>query len=181
MRLNECCQLLTSDVRKIDGVWCIIISEDQEDGGDLGDLKRVKTDAGERFVPVHPELERIGFLNYVAEMREKKKSERLFPDLPSGAHGYYSDPFSKWFSGEDRFLDKLGLRNKLTTFHSLRHNYRDTMREARLSRDVVLQLGGWAGGKTDDDYGKGLKASTLYREIEKVAYPGLDLSHLYLT
>lgn len=180
MRLNECCQLLTADVRQIDGVWCIIISEDQEEGGDEGDRKRVKTDAGERYVPVHPELERIGFLTYAEQKREEKVT-KLFPELPRGANGYYSDPFSKWFSGTGRFLDKLGLKSKQTTFHSLRHTYRDAMREANFSRDVVLQLGGWAGGRTDDDYGKGLRASTLYREIEKVAYPGLDLSHLHQT
>ena len=49
----------------------------------------MKSEAGQRVVPVHPELVRIGFLDYVAAM--KKASERkLFPDLRRGAEGYYS-------------------------------------------------------------------------------------------
>ena len=40
-------------------------------------------------------------------------------------------------------------------------------------------VGGWASnGGVSDDYGGGLKPSTLYREIRKVKYPGLDLGHL---
>ncbi len=47
-------------------------------------------------------------------------------------------------------------------------------------REVVLQLGGWAGASTDADYGDGLKHSTLYKEISKVRYEGLDLTALYV-
>ncbi|MBP2312982.1 DUF6538 domain-containing protein [Azospirillum soli] len=174
MRLNECCQLLTSDVRSIDGVDCILIHEDPE-GGDEADKKRVKTDAGERYVPIHPELAKLGFIVFVAEQRRAKQS-RLFPELTLGANGYYSDPFSKWYS---RFLKSAGAYTTKTTFHSFRHCYRDAMREAGLPRDVVLALGGWEGGSVDDDYGSGFRASTLYQQIEKIAYPGLDLSHLH--
>lgn len=174
MRLNECCQLLTSDVRQIDGVNCIVIQEDPE-GGDEADKKRVKTEAGERYVPVHPELAKIGFLAFAEEQRRTKQA-RLFPELPIGADGYYSGPFSKWYS---RFLKAAGAYTKKTTFHSFRHCYRDAMREAGLSRDVVLALGGWEGGSVDDDYGNGLRASTLHSQIKKISYPGLDLSHLH--
>ena len=41
-------------------------------------------------------------------------------------------------------------------------------------------MGGWASGATDDNYGSGLRASTLARDIEAVRYEGLNLSHLYL-
>ncbi len=176
MRLNECCQLDVTDVKTLDGVACILIREDSEGAGDDGDRKRVKSEAGERFVPVHPELERLGFLAHVAAM-QKKEEKRIFPDLLAGANGYYSDPFSKWFR---RFLDKTGANEGKVSFHSFRHNYRDALREADISRERVRALGGWTdGGGAEDIYGKGLKASTLRAEIEKVAYPELDLSHLY--
>ena len=100
MRLNECVQLRSDDVAVLDGVDVILIRADEE-----GD-KRLKTDASERFVPIHSELKKIGFPTYV---RHKKLAGnlRLFPDLPKGKRGYYSDPFQKWFS---RFLTSIGAK-----------------------------------------------------------------------
>jgi integrase len=96
MRLNECCQLVINDVRYMREVPAIVIAEDTQVGGDEADAKRVKTEAGERFVPVHPELERLGFLRHWQAMKEAGR-RRLFPDLRPGANGYYSEPFSQWF------------------------------------------------------------------------------------
>ena len=54
MRLNEICQLHTSEVRKLDGIWCFIITVQ-------GDDKRLKTASSERVVPVHPTLTTLGW------------------------------------------------------------------------------------------------------------------------
>ena len=168
MRLNECCQLAVDDVATKDGVDVILVRAN-------GDGKRVKSEAGERLIPVHPELKRLGFLGHVEAMRAAGEA-RLFPDLPMGAKGYFSDPFQKWFS---RFLRKAGAKAPRTSFHSFRHCFRDALREADVPRDAVLALGGWAGnGGTEEIYGGGLKASTLAREVARVRYPGLDLGHL---
>jgi integrase len=171
MRLNECVQLRTDDVAVLDGVDVVLIREDEE-----GD-KRLKTDASERFVPIHPELKKLGFLDYVAQVRCSGE-RRIFPELPRGKRGYYSDPFQKWFS---RFLTQIGTKTPKTSFHSFRHCYRDALREADISQERVRALGGWTSkGGAEEIYGAGHRASTLAREIEKVRYPGLDLSHLYL-
>ncbi|MCK1491305.1 site-specific integrase [Bradyrhizobium sp. 180] len=114
MRLNECCQLVTADIQQYEGVPVILIT-DAANGGDEdeADRKRIKTKAGKRFVPVHPELQRIGFLDYVKEMKAAK-SQRLFPELKPGKQtGYLSDPFSKWFNDKRRFLGKLGLAGQV--------------------------------------------------------------------
>ena len=178
MRLTECCQLFVSDIQEIDNTPCILINDDPDGDEDEQDAKRVKTDAGKRYVPVHPELVRIGFLNFVKE-KKSPGGRRLFPELKKGADGYYSGPFSKWFNDTNRFLDKAGAKAKGTSFHSFRHNYRDALREADISPQRVRALGGWArGGGAEEIYGGGLKASTLYKEIEKIEYPGLNLSHL---
>jgi integrase len=144
MRLNECVQLRTDDVAVLDGVDVILIRADEE-----GD-KRMKTDASERFVPIHSELKKIGFLTYV---RHKKLAGnlRLFPDLPKGKRGYYSDPFQKWFS---RFLTSIGAKTTKTSFHSFRHCYRDALREADISTERVRALGGWTSkGGAEEIYG----------------------------
>jgi integrase len=170
MRLNECVQLRTDDVAVLDGVDVILIRTDDE-----GD-KRLKTDASERFVPIHSELTKIGFLTYVAKMK-RAGAVRLFPDLPKGKRGYYSDPFQKWFS---RFLVGIGAKTPKTSFHSFRHCYRDALREADISSERVPALGGWTSkGGAEEIYGAGHRASTLAKEIEKVRYPGLKLTRLY--
>jgi integrase len=171
MRLNECVQLRIDDVAVRDGVDVILIRTDDE-----GD-KRLKTNASERFVPIHSELTKIGFLTYVANMKRTGEM-RLFPELPKGKKGYYSDPFQKWFS---RFLVGIGVKTPKTSFHSFRHCFRDVLRDADMSTERVRALGGWTSkGGAEEIYGAGHRASTLAKEIEKVAYLGLDLSHLYL-
>ena len=70
------------------GADVILVRRDEE-----GD-KRLKTAASERIVPIHSELKKIGFLKY-AEARREIDQIRLFPELPKGRAGYYSDPFQK--------------------------------------------------------------------------------------
>lgn len=173
MRLNEICQLTLDDFAVMDGTHVILIR-----GSEDGETKRVKTEAGHRFVPVHPELKRLGLLAFVEKQRIKlAPGALLFPELPAGTTGYRSDPFSKFFA---RFLDKVGIIDPKKVFHSFRHNYRDALREADISIEKVRALGGWSTGNTEDDYGKGLRASTLATAIEAVGYPNLDLSHLHI-
>lgn len=71
-RLNELCQLLVNDI-KFDGDIAFFSINDDGD-------KKLKTSAAVRIVPIHSELVKMGFMDYVKEMREKK-SVRLFPEL----------------------------------------------------------------------------------------------------
>lgn len=170
MRLNEVCQLSEDDIVIDDGTDIILVRSD-EDG-----VKRVKTSAGHRFVPIHPELKRLGFLDHVAAVRAKQPPKaRLFPDLTTASTGYISDNFSKWFAN---FLDKVGIKDARKNFHSFRHTFRDALREAEIPQDRVRELGGWSSGSTEDDYGSGTRPSTLAREIAKVRYEGLNLDGL---
>jgi putative transposase len=80
-----------------------------------------------------------------------------------------------------RFLTQIGAKTPKTSFHSFRHCYRDALREADISQERVRALGGWtAKGGAEEIYGGGHRASTLAREIEKIGYPGLDLSRLHV-
>lgn len=172
MRLNEICQLTLDDFSVEDGVDIILIRND-DDGG----TKQIKTAAGQRFIPVHSELRRIGLIHYVAARREKSvPTDALFPELSIGSTGYRSDQFSKYFS---RFLGHAKITDKKKVFHSFRHTYRDALREADISIEKVRALGGWSGKNTEDHYGSGLRTTTLAEAIEQISYPKLDLSHLY--
>ena len=93
-RLNELAPLSADDV-KLDaasGVRFITIIEDQEAG------RSVKTDSSVRAVPIHPELIRIGLLDFVDHVRRSDgQSARLFPKLTPGPKGGFGEAFSKWF------------------------------------------------------------------------------------
>ncbi|WP_419951293.1 DUF6538 domain-containing protein [Methylobacterium sp.] len=180
MRLGECCQLRTDDVTSYDGVNVILINDLTDGQEDETDRKRVKTEAGRRFVPVHPELERIGFLNFVERQRARKE-RRLFPEITPDSQGSLSGTFSKWFNDKRRFLGKLGLVQEGISFHSFRHNYRDALREAGIPLDCVRALGGWRRDSDGEEaiYGNGHRAQTLYGHIQKIKYPEIDLSRLY--
>lgn len=176
MRLNEICQLNVEDMRVVDGIHCFIGTMDVENG--VVD-KKLKTSSGERLIPVHPELIRIGFLEHVSE-RKNSRGENLFPDLTVAKSGYYRDTFSKFFA---IFLDKACAKAPRTSFHSFRHNFRDALRQARVDREIALALGGWAGDGADDDeaadnYGRGFKATTPFAAISEISYD-LDLMHLH--
>lgn len=172
-RCNELCQLLPSDIHQTEGVWVISINDE-------GD-KHVKTKAGIREIPVHPELIKMGFWDYVRQMRREK---RLFPELKPNARGAYSDEMSRWFG---RFLETVNRTLKAKdrmgqghVFHSFRHTFRTELRNNDASNEHVLRLGGWERGSSLADHYGTISIKVLEKTmVEKVRYDGLDLSHLY--
>ncbi len=177
LRLNEACQLDIADIQIVEGVDCIFVSAGM---AAPDNDKKLKTRSSERYIPIHPMLREIGFLEFVAERRQTG-GRKLFPELGLSSTGYYSDPFSKWFR---RFLDKAGASSPKTCFHSFRHSYRDALREARIEHDIQLALGGWAaadgkeGAQAAASYGRGYRLATLADAVELVRYGELGLDKL---
>ncbi|WP_135078306.1 site-specific integrase [Terasakiella sp. SH-1] len=176
VRLNECCQLLVSDIKIIDGYHCILIRYDDDDGEEV---KNVKNESSERFLVIHPMLIKLGFIHHY-EQQKKAGETHLFPELPIGSTGYYSDPFNKWFN---RSLLKKKLDINGPTFHSLRHMYCDALRAAQVPQDIQRTLGGWSSKNGEEDtidykvYGRGYPPDVQHEHISKVTYD-VDLSHL---
>lgn len=173
-RLNELCQLRIADVRKVDSVWCLDINT-------VG-AKKLKTKAAIRLVPIHPELKRLGFLKFV-EQRRLSKSEKLWEGVEAGSTDYASDAVSKWFA---RFLrETIGAgerRAEKLAFHSFRHTMKDALRAAGVQDSVQDALLGHKEPmrRVPAGYGEGYKPPRLLKELSKVRYDGLDLSHLYV-
>lgn len=179
-RCNEACQLYTEDVKTIEGITFIAVREEREDGSKCD--KKLKTKQSKREVPLHPELIRLGFMDFVQERRRDGASPRLFPELTPGHKGYFSDSFSKWFA---RFVEvNLGSGCR-ATMHSFRHQFRDATRVARLPAETVARLAGWEDGEGPasrqmNHYGRGAGyLRTLAEDLAKIEYPGLDLTHLH--
>ena len=121
-RLGELAHLLVADVRQESGVWCLDITEDGE-----GE-KSLKTAGSHRLVPIHPELIRLGLLDYHARQLAAG-SQRLFPEIEADTRGFYSGRPSRWFRS---YSAAIGLKaaDKTINFHSFRHGVADALRRA---------------------------------------------------
>ncbi len=170
LRLNEICQLTEDDIQEIAGHHVFRMTDEG--------VKALKTPAARRKVPVHPELERLGFLVYVNSIRtDHAPRSRLFPDLSVAKTGYASDNMSKWFA---RFLDKRGISDRELGFHSFRHAFKDRMDAAGIDTERKQLIGGWARRGTDRVYGNAedVRVPLLAVEVRKISYPGCPSSEV---
>ncbi|WP_160140512.1 site-specific integrase [Blastochloris tepida] len=172
-RREELAQLKVRDVMldDVSGRWFLNLTN-------LEDDQSLKTDGSVRKVPVHRELIACGFLEYVAARRRKELDGWLFPLLTPNSEGIRGDSWGRWFG---RKLDELGLSDPRLVFHSFRHTFLDRCRDCDVPREIAYAFTGHATGKTvGDDYGRGFSITRLAREMDKVRYPGLDLSAYYV-
>lgn len=133
-RLSELAQLTPADVQQDGAIHLLDLNDDTPD-------KRIKTDAGRRRVPLHPELIRLGFLRYVASVEGE---ESLWPKLPK-REGKPGGFFSAWFGTYRRGLG-LGAR---PDFHCLRHNVRTALARAGVRGDVIDAIVGHEPGGSE--------------------------------
>ncbi len=144
--------------------------------------KRTKTDASERVVPVHPEVIRLGFLNYVEARRDADGAGAwLFPSLSPDKLTAGVPAWSKWFG---RYLRGAGVTNKAKVFHSFRHTVKDALRRGGADHEIREDLIGHAQASTvSGGYGANAMlsrwgAEALSDAINRISYPGLDLSRV---
>ena len=177
-RRGELAPIRVADVQRdsTNDAVMLTITEDREAG------KSLKTRNSQRVVPVHPELRKLGFLDYVEKVRrEHGEKAWLFPlvapDKSGGAAAW-----TKWFG---RYIRSLGIKDAAKVFHSLRHNFIDALRAGGVDEEMREALAGHGWWRTSTNRGYGAKdmvrrftAKTLVAAVERVAYPGLDLSHL---
>jgi len=87
-RQEELAQLVVADVRTEGGVSYIVVTDEGE-----GD---VKSEPSRRTVPLHRDVLKLGFLDYVRAMKKAGK-ERVFPDMTPDRYGRWAGNWSKWF------------------------------------------------------------------------------------
>ena len=167
MRLEELCKLAPGDVRDAGGFRVLDVLANEHG--------RVKEDASNRTVPLHPALVELGFLEHV-EARREAGSALLFPELRrAGPDKRLGSAFTKWFG---RYCTKIGLSDPALTFHSFRKNLATALHRAGISESIAADILGHAHKTTSYRiYSEGTAAKPLYEAICKVEYD-LDLSHL---
>ncbi|NOX41603.1 MAG: site-specific integrase [Alphaproteobacteria bacterium] len=165
-RLNELCQLDVGDVQEEDGIPFLKLTDE-------GEYQRNKTNLTRRS-PLHPVPLKLGFLSFVSQRRQRGPG-LLFAGLKRGNYGYYSDAMTKNFSA---YLKAIGAKTEKTSFHSLRHNFEDACRNSRVEWSIMNALQGHAEKGQGGRYGDGYHLEVLKAEMDKLAYPGLDLSRI---
>ena len=100
----------------------------------------MKTEAARRLVPLHSELLRLGFFDYVQDIAAKGKN-RIFPEISKEKH--WGTTASKWFTRYRRKvgvpdLDNLG---RAKVFHSFRKTVVTQLRQNRMSNGAPIDIG----------------------------------------
>jgi len=149
-RQAEICQLNTSDIIEIDGVWVFNIT-DEYDKTTGEKIKSVKNQNSIRRIPIHQTLIDIGILKYVSSI----KTKQLFPELNSKNDGIGAA--QKW---ANYFLKKCGVHTAYTkTFHSLRHTF---ITKTISSGIAPIHVGAITGHLSKDDFGAVAEIANTY-------------------
>ncbi|AXK38493.1 site-specific integrase [Crenobacter cavernae] len=175
-RLEELGQLHLDDVQQHEGQWFLRIRA-------LQPSQKLKTSTSARTVLVHEELLNIGFINYVAGLREQGE-ERLFPALTPDKYDKYTKTFSTWFN---EYLDAHVVDDRRYTYHSFRHAFEEYAGWSGLTHYQVDGILGHAPTGMAKIYGKKqggrrrFEPRVLADGMQKFRVEGLDLSHLHCT
>lgn len=160
--LNEICGLLLNEIIA-DGVTMphLIFQENT--------LRGLKREARERWIPVHPRLIDLGFLDYVEALRSEG-AVALFPELwiyngKRGGDQYRAIVWDKLIDWLRRQGAKIpcGITGKEADFHSIRSTVLSLLDRADINQNIVADLAGHAR--------KGV-AATTYQDL--VATGGLQ-------
>jgi len=174
-RINELAQLYLDDVRVTDAkVWYLDFNLNGADKLDVDDPddKSLKTINSIRSVPLHSEVLKLGFLEYVQALRAAKH-KRLFPELLHYRMKGYGKAAGSWFN--DRYLGRsLGIkRDGRKVFHSFRHTFVTSLFDAELPDATVSQLSGHAqeGSMAATRYRKEQAPDKLQPYVERLKFP----------
>lgn len=168
-RLSEIIQLHLSDCFLDDDYPHISINEDGPEKPGDPDYKHVKSEAGVRLIPLHPDLFEMGFREFFDGQRKLAgKRKRLFSRIRYGADGHPSTPYSKKFG---RLLSKVQLDDPQLVFHSFRHTMMDAFRNSGTSKFVVDRIIGHQDQSAAGEYGIGVSKQVAWEAMASIKMP----------
>ncbi len=133
-RLEEFAQLRIEDIQEEEGIWFFRINDEGN--------RQLKNAQSRRRVPIHPEVCRLGFLDYVKSF-PPEPSGLVFPNLQPGGSdrklGFY---FSKWFGA---YRKAVGVYEDKLDYHSFRASFITKLYVASVSEAMVHVLVGHEG------------------------------------
>lgn len=175
-RIEEITQLRVEDVQCINGVWALRICN-------LDSEQKLKTETSYRWVPLHEDVIKCGFLRYVQEQKQSGQ-DLVFPSQSNdNKYGRWGGALGHWYS---RYLDKIGLTDPRLSYHSFRFTFKQRCTLCGIDMEVRDALTGhWVSKSTPGrGYMKTLNHQypfpALVSAIRKLHYAELDLQHLYV-
>ena len=180
MRPNEAAQLHVADLKRTQkGTWYLDIEDtSDEDEGSDGAAKTLKTTTSRRKIPLHPEINKIGFVQFVEQRKKSGVGLRLFPHLKPDTYGNHATYALKRF--REIYLPSAIKLEPRQSFYSFRHSWRDALRRIDAQPATLQALGAWSQGKlTSDDYGDKADPDYQAQFMAKISFEGLDLSQLH--
>lgn len=172
-RVNEIASLQLVDLLEMDGLLCIKISDEW-------DRQSVKNDASRRRFPVPQVLLDYGFASYVERLKATGQPY-LFP-MFFGENRTFGKEASRQFNRLIR-TKRVGVFDREVTFHSLRHNLLNALRDGGADAKTIADISGHTTEAIDDVlhrvYLKPDKAGKLKEALDRVCYEGLNILNPY--
>jgi integrase len=139
---------------------------------DAKDGLTVKNQPSERFVPIHPVVVKLGFLDYVQALRDAN-IYWLFPDITADKYGNKAAKFGEWFN--DYLRTTCSIVDDRKVLYSFRHTFKDLTRACGMPDELQRAIMGHAGRGVADSYGSGFGFYRLSEAIKMVRIPGLSI------
>lgn len=159
-RREEICGLQVEDVSELDGIAYIDIRRNV--------TRRVKNDQSVRYLALHPEILRLGFLDYVSAI--KKLGYRLvFPDLKAtNTNALLGDRlYDEFIAGMRIAIPDATARKKV--IHSFRHALGNNLKQARVHTEIRADILGHGGkGETDERYCDPIALRSMLDDLIKI-------------
>ncbi|TCV81264.1 hypothetical protein [Sulfurirhabdus autotrophica] len=158
-RREELTGLLIEEVGEVEGILYLHFKDNT--------LRKLKKDTCERMTPMHIEIIRLGFSEYVATVRDSG-ADRLFPGVVN------SDGLTDWFVPFVK--DRIGEYDFKQDVHSFRHTLKTAARNIPLPTEIHDAITGHKTPGVGSSYGSIAGVKTLKREIDKVVYADVVLT-----
>ena len=129
--------------------------------------RRIKNDYSGRFIPIHPEVLRLGFREYIAALKALDYA-LVFPDLksPTSNSPLGDRLYDEFIVGLKAAVPEQGKRKKV--IHSLRHALGSTLKREKVDSEVRADILGHAGDTTTEEtYADATEISTMLGELLK--------------
>lgn len=160
LRREEFCGLMIADVAVDAPIPFIQVQPNEQ--------RTLKTAQSERMLALHPELIRLGLLDYAATL-EAIGHTHLFPELvsPSSNSPLGDRYYDEWKPG----LTKLGF-----TPHAQRHFFNNALKQKMVGSELRADLMGHGGkGETEERYAD---AIGLAQQLELIAHVPVNSGHI---
>ena len=165
-RVGELCQLWAENVEKIDGISVVHIRP-APDGGTS------KTEGSERTIPLHPELVRLGFLDFVRKRGSGPlfyagTTRRAVRARPDGERRHASKGTANRLA---EWIRDLGFNDpRKSPNHAFRHWMKTAMLKASVATQVADKIQGHSSNSTADVY-RHVDLDMMAKALERIPVP----------